>query len=221
MSSQAIGLRLAASLAVVLLATACDRQPHVPSGPPIVSAAAAGDLRAVRDLVGKDKSALLVADEKGNTAAIWAVLNDKPEIAQYLVEQGYPIDPTPKLPFGLLFACTSRYSPESTATLEWLLKRGANPNVEYVKEAWTPLLLAVNNNMQDKVRLLVAYGANVNQANGRGETPRSLISDRLRKLRDPGFDLPHGEFRDASVRAKAIEKAESMMMLLNELGAGQ
>ena len=206
---------------MAILGAACTRGPNVPKAPQIIRAAAQGEVDAVRRLVEADNSVLFSTDDYGNTAAVLGVLESHPEVVRLLVTKGYPIDPTPELPFGLLLACTSRYSSESTEVLEWLLDKGANPNIEYAAEGWTPLLMAVNNGMPDKVRLLVKHGAKINQQNNKGETARELISSRINMYKDPSFNLPHGEFSDPRARSKAIANSESMLTLLDELGAAR
>lgn len=196
-----------------------NRDYHIPNGPAIVTAAAKGNLAEVKRIVATSPDSIFAENEEGATAAEWAVLNDKPDVAKYLVERGYPIDPTPEIPFGLLFACTSRYSPESTEMLKWLLNRGANPNVEYERESWIPLHMAVNNGMKDKIRILVAKGADMHMRNKRGETAYHIATDQLKRYSDPEFDFPHGELRDPEARASLIKRTKEMVELLQQLGA--
>jgi ankyrin repeat protein len=224
-------MKLRISVSAAIIAVACllfywgqqGKKPkhdyHIPNGPAIVAAAAKGDLAEVKRIVATSPDSIFAKNEKGATAAEWAVLNDKPDVAKFLVERGYPTDPTPEIPFGLLFACVSRNSSESTDMLKWLLDRGANPNVGYKRESWIPLHLAVNNGMKDKVRILVAKGADIRMRNKQGETAYHIATDQLRRYSAPEFDFPHGELRDPEARASLIKRTKEMVELLQQLGA--
>ena len=138
-----------ALLSTYLIATllGCDKDSptYVKDTPPIVSAAQRGDLDKVKRLVEGDKSEINVMDSKGTTAATWAILNDHSEVAKYLIDAGYPLNPRNETDFPLIMACVSRYSDESRMMLKSLLEKGADPNVTYKPEGWIALNMAATN----------------------------------------------------------------------------
>jgi ankyrin repeat protein len=191
--------------------------PVDPKAPLIVQAAQRGDLATVKQLLAENPAALTVTDSKNNTAAAWAILNDHDDIAVYLIEHGYPVNPRTGADVPLILDCTSRFTPASDAMLQYLLQHGADPNVLYTPEHWRALDLAVNNGMENKVRLLVQHGADLHATNASGQTPLQLARDRLAQFRDPTFNFPHGELSDPKVRSAAIDRWRHMVTLLEQL----
>jgi len=189
------------------------------SAPKFVQAAQRGQLEKVRMMLEKDPSLLKIEDSKGNSAAGCAILNGHNDIAIFLVEQGYPRNPTSPDQFPLIMYCTSRYTSDSFEMLKYLLETGANPNIRYEPEDWVPLNMAVNNGMKDKVNLLVKYGANLDSKDRFGLTSLELAEQRVANYKDPNFDYPGGELRDPKVRQAGLERWEGMVKLLKELNS--
>lgn len=212
-------------LSTYLLATlfGCDQtqSPRMENTPPIVVAAKRGDLDEVKRLVAIDKSVINAEDSKGGTAASSAILNDHIEIAKYLIDIGYPLNPPNEANFPLIMACLSRYSRNSEAMLKFLLEKGADPNITYKPQRWIALNMAVNNGQEDNVRLLVQHGAKLNSKDGTGQTPLELATERLARFKDPRFKDPHEKSMDPKVRQQAVDKWERMVRLLKELEASK
>ena len=188
--------------------------------PKVIQAAQRGDLEGVKRFLADDPSVLAVTDSNGNSATHWAILNDHHEIAIYLIESGYPIDPTDESEFPLIMSCLSRYTPSSEAMLKYLLENGADPNVRYAPEGWVALNMAVNNGMENKARLLVKYGADLGSKDRLGQTSLELAEQRVAEFKNPDFNYPHGELNDPKIRQDAIDRWESMVKLLTELVDG-
>jgi len=186
----------------------------------IISFAKNGDLAGVAASIDSDKRAIFAVDDKGNTAVVWAILNGHNEVAKHIISAGYPINPRAEGEFPLIMACTSRYTAASTEMLTFLLENRANPNVRYAPEGWYALNMAVNNGMEDKVRILVEHGAVMTNRDRSGETPIELAQNRVKRFSDPGYDLPHGELSDPKVRRQTVERWESMVELLRTLQEG-
>ena len=186
----------------------------------LISAAAAGDLGAARAILEKDPDALYEVDENGNTAEVIAILNGRNNVAIYLLDRGYPVD-GPRGSFPPIMACLSRYTRSSTSMLEVLLKRGANPNCYYAKEKWYPIVLAVNNYMPDKLRLLAAYGADFRVRDEFGMTPLELAESHLASFANPDCHLPHGELEDPVYRERRVRAWAEMVALVRDLASNQ
>lgn len=213
--------RLTLIAALLVTIGGCTKGRYVdPDAPRIVQAAQRGQLQKVKDILERDGSALNHVDSKGNTAATWAVLNDHHEIAIYLIESGYPINPQHKDDFPLIMACLSRFTEGSRDMLRYLLANGADPNVVYEPEGWVPLNMAANNGSEEYVRILARYGARLDSKDRFGQTPLEAAKKQVAKFRDPNFDYPHGELSDPKVREDFIEREERMVKLLTELEAG-
>ncbi len=187
------------------------------SAPEIIQASQSGDFESVRRIIGADPSQLIVKNSKGNSAAHCAILNDRTDIAIYLIEKGYPVNPRSGAEFPLIMCCVSRYTLNSEIMLKYLIEHGANVNVLYEPEGWLPLNMAVNNGMESKVRILVQSGADLDAKDRTGLTPMELAKQCVEQFKDLKFNLPHGEFNDPGVRKEAVEGWERMVRLIGEL----
>ncbi len=181
----------------------------------VVDAAKEGNLFAVKSFVWADETCLSQTGKNGNSALGWAILNGHNDVAVYLLDQGLSMEPAGQMP--MVMYCTSRYHPESTKMLEIFLKRGANPNAEYPAEKWLVLTMAVNNGMEDKVRLLVKYGADLSKKDGYGQTAMDVAKEMLALVNSRRLEFE--KTLSDSERQEAREKRERMIALLKKLGA--
>jgi len=159
---------------------------------------------------------LYESDDNHNTALGWAILESRKDVALFLLEAGHTVNPTDQCPFPLVMDCLSRYTETTNELLEELLKRGADPNVSYAKEGWRALPMAVNNGQVEKIRLLAKYGADPNLQDGQGRSALGIVTERLAMMRDPNYNLPHGELSDPAVRQREIEHWERVLKTLQE-----
>ncbi len=215
-------MRALLSACIVTAVLGCNRAPTSNvdrSAPPIIRAAGVGDLDTVKRIVAHDPSAMYETDSYGNTAATWAILDDHPEVAICLIELGYPVNPRNETDFPLVMACLSRFTEGSRSMLKYLLDHGADPNVSY--QNLTALNLATSSGQEQRVKLLVDYGAKLDARDGRGQTSLEIAEERLDQFKDPTFDLPHNELQDPKVRQAAIDEWERMVRLLIELDQGK
>jgi ankyrin repeat protein len=205
-----------AACILALAGAGCDSSGTLGLG--LVGAAQRGKIDRVKEIVAQNADAIFETDDKGNTAVIWAILNGHNEVAVYLLDQGYPIDGDARVPYPPLMACLSRHHDESLEMLEILLKRGANPNIEFASQGWLAITMAVSNDMPEKVRLLAEYGADLDRRAPRGKfTALEFARETLAQMKDPNFDYPHGELSDPKIRAEHVARWEMMVQLLQNL----
>lgn len=82
----------------------------------------------------------------------------------------------------LLYNLCSR---DAFKCLIWLLKIGADPNITNINPLpWTPLRFAVENNLQDLIRLLIMHGVNPDkpEPNSSYATPRNMANAEMKKI---------------------------------------
>ena len=187
--------------------------PVNPNAPPIIYAAQRGDSSAVREIVSSNPNAIFTTDAYGNTAANSAIQHYHPEIAIYLIGNGYPIDPQTPDEFPLIMSCLSCLDPGSTQMLKYLLENGADPNIIYEPEGWIPLNMAVNNGKEEDVKLLLQHGAIFDSRDRHGITSLEKAEARLIEYRNPNSRTSRGmNYFD---RRRGIAKWERMIKILN------
>ena len=210
-------------IAFILIA-GCSNPPATyvdPDAPSIVNAAQSGNLATVKKILSQSPDAIWDTDSKDNSVASCAILNDHHDIAIFLIQSGFPINPKDNSDFPLIMSCLSRYTEGSRNMLEYLLENGADPNVVYESEGWVPLNMAANNGQEENVRLLVKHGARLDSKDRLGQTSLEMAKERVAQFKDPNFNYPHGELSDPKVRQDAIERWEKMVKLLTELAEGR
>jgi len=201
----------------VMWAVACGPKPaDRPKLSPFLEAARQGDLETVRSMLKGSPGKLYESDSNHNTALGWAILESRKDVALFLLEAGHTVNPSDQCPFPPVMSCISNYTETSNELLEELLKRGADPNVSYAKEGWRALPMAVNNGQVEKIRLLAKYGADPALTESRGESALSIATGRLAEMRDPNYNLPHGELSDPAVRQREIDHWEKVLKTLQE-----
>ena len=106
-----------------------------------------------------------IENDFDRTALMHAVYEDDLESIRFLLENGADINlQTPEGETAIYEAAT-----QDRATLLLLLKNGANPNVQ-TSYGTTPLMEAVSDDKKKNVKLLLEYGANINEADKRNKT---------------------------------------------------
>ena len=123
---------------------------------PLLAAAKRGDTAAVRALL-RDRPDVNAPDVDGTTALHWAAERDNADTVDLLVRAG--ADVTIANRYGvtpLLVACTNG----SAAIVEQLLQAGADPNT-MSSEGETALMTAARTGKAEAVKLLIAHGATV------------------------------------------------------------
>ena len=202
---------------IALWTAACGSKPA--DGPKLTAfldAARRGDLETVRSILKTSPDKLYESDSNHNTALGWAILERRKDVALFLLEAGHTVNPADQCPFPPVMSCISRYTETSNELLEELLKRGADPNVSYAKDGWRALPMAVNNGQVEKIRLLAKYGADPGLMDGRGESALGIANGRLKMMRDPNYNCPHGELSDPAVRQREIDRWENVLKTLRE-----
>ena len=124
-----------------------------------------GNLDAVKALLDHGADVNAKESEKGQTALMWAVANQHPEIAQALIARGADVHARSKVfpvPEPFVVPCT----PTSPCTNGQTDGFTYPPGVRFPKTAggFTPLLFAAQQGDVESARILLAAGADVNEA---------------------------------------------------------
>jgi ankyrin repeat protein len=148
--------------AIVVLALAA---PAAASGPPLVDAARAGDVEAVRALLagGEDAGA---PEADGSTPLLWAAYRADLAMARLLIDTG--ADPNAANDQGAtpLWAASEN---GSAPMAQLLLDAGAAPDAQLLSGE-TPLMVAARGGFAEVVVLLLDAGADVDHAATRRQT---------------------------------------------------
>jgi len=101
-----------------------------------------------------------------STPLYFAILKGNLNMVKFLVGHGADINHSTKERITpLLLSVMERYLPIT----EYLLEHGANPNTTITRgttDGWTPLIFATTNGDSEMVKILIAYGADVNAKAG-------------------------------------------------------
>jgi uncharacterized protein len=124
---------------------------------PLVAAAKADDLSAVRALIAKG-ARVNEAARDGSTALLWAAYHSDLEMTRALLAAGAKIN-TPNNYGVTPLLQASRTG--ATAIMQALVRAGADPKLTH-PEGETPLMAAARAGSQDAVRLLLEAGADAN-----------------------------------------------------------
>ena len=160
------------------------------------SAAAHGDVEALRDLIQKNPSELEKPDELGLTPLAWAAETGQEKAAELLLSLGAnanaanrggrrPIDwaaGAGHLPVVRLLAATGSsdlnlalflaIQQQQVAVAQFLLEHGANPNIHYpASNSTMPLHMAAQQGNVAAARVLLDHGAQINGLDQNGSTP--------------------------------------------------
>ena len=195
-----IGTAALLLLCIIFMIMGIERVEHVdlPPGRPdyqLLEYAAIGDLRAVKFLVVKRKANVDGAYyiNSGKNALHIALENNFNDIARYLIKKGanvnyeangtsafiYPLSRNDKEMMKLLLKRGIKKIPgaviyavqqKQADLLEYLLDNGFDSNVLLNESKDTALHIAVEENFQEGVTLLLKYGADVTVVNGQEES---------------------------------------------------
>jgi len=136
---------------------------------PLMACVRTGNLDAVKALLGHGANVNARESEKEQTALMWAVANQHPEIAQALIARGADVHARSKVlpvPEPFIVPCTPA-SPCATGRTDGTTYP---PSVRFPKTAggFTPLLFAAQQGDVESARILLAAGADVNEATPEG-----------------------------------------------------
>ncbi len=148
----------------------------------------AGDLAAVKSLVGADASLAAAKNDSGVSGVLTAVYFGRGavvalaaflghlEIVQYLAAHGADVNAAATNGSGYN-ALTAAVTSGHLAVVQWLLAHGANANYRY-SAGYSPLLTAAANGRLDIAKLLLAHGADPHATTSDGKSPLSLARER-------------------------------------------
>ncbi len=190
----------------------------------IHDAAKRGDLARVRELIESDPAQVNSRDGNGSVPLHQAAIGGHLEIVSMLLDRKAEIDLADNQGSTPLHAACMRFQP---AVARLLIERGARINV---RDQWghTALVNAVGTvygQDLDLIKLLIAKGADVNAAGGRGETPLDGAAGRgnltiARLLIESGADLnPHAYPEGTPLHNATEQNRQEVARFLVERGA--
>lgn len=177
---------LLSAAVAALAAAALDAAPAVS----IVDAVKRGDHAAVRMLLRQAPDVNVPAAD-GSTVLHWAVHLDDVETVDLLIGAGARVDIATRYGVRLLSLAAEN---GSSLIIERLLKAGADPD-SGLPEGETALMTAARTGRAEALRVLIAYGANVNARDGlQGQTALMWAAarnnaDAVGLLLDAGADI--------------------------------
>jgi uncharacterized protein len=200
-----------AALIGKLLAAGADANAALLSGETaLMLAARAGTVEGTKALLGKGANVNAAETTRGQTALMWAAANRHPEITAVLLQHGASVRARSQLRTAVYNMGGNRSAGNASPD---------TPLVEVPLGGSTPLLFAARSNDVESAKLLVAAGADVNDAEADGNTAlivaahsgnASLAMFLLDKKADPnaaplGYTALHaavlrGYLRDRDVR---------------------
>ena len=160
------GITWVASVAVPATGVTSSVAP-MPRYPTIDEAIARGDLEDVRLHVKKTPTSVHQGKDAAMTPLHQAILRNRTEIAQFLLEAGASVDKPDRSQRTPLHLAVER---NNVALVQALLARKAKPN-ELDRMGWTPLHHAAAKDRLPIARALLAGGANPKAVSERGGTP--------------------------------------------------
>ena len=191
-----------------------------PPDPPIIAAVKDGDLDAVKEIVQQQGDAIYQTGPIGWMPIQWAILEGNVEMVTYFFDQGFPVDgigATDGRAGANSPLCTAltRDPKVTPAVFEAILERGADPNVLFGKEpdTYRALELCVQNNMPDKMAVLMRYGADPYLADSEGKSAMDAVQYLLSLARDPDFRLPDAPYGPEE-RKRSIQEYEAMVAIM-------
>jgi ankyrin repeat protein len=168
----------------------------------VADAAMKGDIALVRSLLGQ-KADVNQAQPDGASALLWAVRQDRLEMLNLLIGAGANVKAANRLGVTpLSLACING----NAATIEALLKAGADANAVLSEPGETPLMMAARTGNSDAVKVLLDHGADVNaKESSNGQTALMWAAAEghsavIKMLIERGADVnAHSHFQLAEV----------------------
>jgi len=142
----------------------------------LYEAASAGDLDRVKHFVESNSSLAGSFSPDGFPVFALACFFGHLEIARFLADRGADIHATASNGTGYN-ALTAAVAAGRTETVQWLLKRGLDPNYRY-GAGYTPLLTAAANGHLEILKLLLAHGADPHATTNDGKSALALATER-------------------------------------------
>jgi len=142
----------------------------------LYEAASAGDLDRVKVFVEPHPSLANSYSPDSFPVFALACFFGHLEIARFLADRGADIHATASNGTGYN-ALTAAVAAGRTETVQWLLKRGLDPNYRY-GAGYTPLLTAAANGHLEILKLLLAHGADPHATTNDGKSALALATER-------------------------------------------
>lgn len=131
-----------------------------------------GDTEAIEKLLGKGAD-IEVKDDYGNTILMEAIDQDQIEAVKLLIDKGADIEAINDNGYNAIMwaACKGQ-----TDIVDLLISKGANIEASNIDEGETPLLLATAEGHNETVELLLDKGADIEAKSSKGETALILAA---------------------------------------------
>ncbi len=186
---------------------------------PLMSASESGKLEVVKYLL-ENKAKTNLRNEKGDTALIRASVTGHVEIVKLLIIAGASVHLKNKKGYTPLMKAAER---DHVDVMRVLIENGAKVNEVKIpdKDLDTALHLAINEEAEGAVSLLIQKGSNINLKNSDGFTPIMLAIEKenlviIQKLLDAKADLNQVSHYGDSLSTLLENKPESLKKLFNE-----
>ena len=145
-----------------LLSAGADAKAALESGETaLMLAARAGSVAAVRALLGRGADVNARENTRGQTALMWAVANQHPDVTRVLLENGAGVNARSQVRRRVYIMGGNRSAGSASRD---------TPISEVDEGSSTPLLFAARSGDLESARLLLAAGANANDAAADGNT---------------------------------------------------
>ncbi len=153
---QVIALHFCCLSLVIASCAETDTSYMANNDPPLISAAEAGDLSMLNQLL-EGQTALDIRNICQWTPLMKAALNGHLEVAKQLVDAGATVDLTDKGGYTAMMLAASNNHDD---VVDFLLDKGANVNQVENTAGWTALIWAAKSGHLETVKVLLAHKAN-------------------------------------------------------------
>jgi ankyrin repeat protein len=200
-----------------LLKAKADPNLAQPTGEtPLMTCARSGSVVAVKALVAEGAKLDAVEEGRGQTALMWAVAARHPQVVQALVEAGADVNARTKVTTQWIYT-----------GFRYITAPPPNPTgivVEVKEGGFTPVLFAAQQGDRESMRILLAGGARIADADAEGTSPLVLAAhsghgEVARMLLDAGADPNDGKAGYTALHAAVLRGDAQLVDALLVKGA--
>jgi ankyrin repeat protein len=161
---------------------------HFPMVHNIVFGRSSKQLRAELD---DNPDAVYCTDAMGRTALDWATALARPSDMKLLIDRGSPLDTMDVSGRTTILHAVDSHNDDA---LRIILEAGANPNPEVPEGLFrsSPLTAASFGGLAEMIKLLIKFGAKVDECNPEGRTPLQAVVASMQDVECADILLSHG-----------------------------